>query len=895
MVLSRIFGMFSMCRRACNRLRSCLQVSPLVILFTAVAVLVIISLVLVFNICLARLFTVPGALAVNIALIWLLLRVVVRVLVFPGSIVLWKRNTEASYRVEMAKQFMQHLFQLHTYVQAAADPDRMRGSPPPNGTSMEGAMLGSMVVEGLARNFRLQRQDKVRATAEQTRVSTLLQDIEKWIHGAKVCDRGGKGPQMLLTEWLARFSQGIVPVQLSAAVTSAPLTKEAAAGAAACIDHIEELMAILNGLQLQEDGCCSSAKRFLRTPTLGSLHQLRAELVVRYGGHQCWVTKKNGSKIDGMLISAQDPEAGAHNDQPGSSKEDQPLKDGLEELPVGPVIVWCGPNAAYYETMAYESHWLDFYLSQGCNVFLFNYSGFGRSQGHPTPNTLASDGNAVIEFLRRRGFTQIGVHGRSIGGITACSLARAHPDVVKILVADRTFSTLAKAATHTFGNWAAKGLSLSATWADNFENYRKARCYKVMICDPKDATIPDLASLRAAVAVEALEQMPASDRFMLDDDGIRRLVDAWAFFDTLISVCERDDHQSVACHPSGLSEAKRPARQPVVGKPAPESDVRLDVSEEDTQHLVGPSRACVEPRGGVVSAQWLEENRETVRAVMGPHVAVLRLALFVVGTQVNAGGLTLDDALGRGRAEAREALRCFLAGIQVWGSLAGAQEGCAGADPDIELFLGQGAERDTPHAAEHGGGGDAEARAAEVAETLTPEKLSAYHRRLARSLISQGRREFRQYLSTLRRALEAPAREDGAPSAQLCVATFSHLQEVEGFMTGLHRFFRCVDFDQGSAGSPAAAGGAATHGSAELGGGSDAAASDDSEEGGEHTTPRLSRPMTIDRSVTGYVVCIGCGHNGVLREGEVQHLGLHLRAAKLGRHGTACGEGMELP
>merc|ERR1719414_838087 len=102
--------------------------------------------------------------------------------------------------------------------------------------------------------------------------------------------------------------------------------------------------------------------------------------------------------------------------------------------------------------MAYESQWLDFYLAQGCSVFLFNYCGFGRSEGTPTPTALAADGAAVIDFLRRRGFTQVGVHGRSIGGIAACSLAAANPDIVKFLVADRTFSTLAQAAKYTFGN-----------------------------------------------------------------------------------------------------------------------------------------------------------------------------------------------------------------------------------------------------------------------------------------------------------------------------------------------------------------------------------------------------------------------------------------------------------
>lgn len=141
------------------------------------------------------------------------------------------------------------------------------------------------------------------------------------------------------------------------------------------------------------------------------------------------------------------------------------------------------------ETMAYESHWLDFYLSQGCSIFVFNYSGFGRSQGAPSPWRLSADGDAVVDFLRRRGFTSVAVHGRSIGGIAACRIARKNPDIVQLLVADRTFSTLAKAARHTFGDWAAKGLSLSATWADNVTNYLDSKCYKVMLCDPKERRI----------------------------------------------------------------------------------------------------------------------------------------------------------------------------------------------------------------------------------------------------------------------------------------------------------------------------------------------------------------------------------------------------------------------
>jgi len=46
---------------------------------------------------------------------------------------------------------------------------------------------------------------------------------------------------------------------------------------------------------------------------------------------------------------------------------------------------------------------------------------------------------------------------------------------------------------------------------------------------------------------------------------------------------------------------------------------------------------------------------------------------------------------------------------------------------------------------------------------------------------------------------------------------------------------------------------------------------------------------TLDRSVTGYVMCIDCGHNGILSEGEAQHLALHLKAAKFGKYADRNG------
>merc|ERR1719235_1218317 len=102
--------------------------------------------------------------------------------------------------------------------------------------------------------------------------------------------------------------------------------------------------------------------------------------------------------------------------------------------------------------MVYESHMLDFYLSHGCNVFFFNYRGFGRSTGRPTPSALASDADGVIEFLKKRGVTRIGVHGRSIGGIAACHLAKNNPGIVS-----------SSSRTARSPRWRAPRSSLSAT------------------------------------------------------------------------------------------------------------------------------------------------------------------------------------------------------------------------------------------------------------------------------------------------------------------------------------------------------------------------------------------------------------------------------------------------
>jgi alpha-beta hydrolase superfamily lysophospholipase len=51
-------------------------------------------------------------------------------------------------------------------------------------------------------------------------------------------------------------------------------------------------------------------------------------------------------------------------------------------------MIFCNPNAGFAEYFQYQSDWLDYYVNMGINVFVWNYRGFGLSEGIPSPNVI---------------------------------------------------------------------------------------------------------------------------------------------------------------------------------------------------------------------------------------------------------------------------------------------------------------------------------------------------------------------------------------------------------------------------------------------------------------------------------------------------------------------------
>jgi uncharacterized protein len=103
------------------------------------------------------------------------------------------------------------------------------------------------------------------------------------------------------------------------------------------------------------------------------------------------------------------------------------------------VVVLCHGNAGNI------SHRLDTcvaLLATGVNVFVFDYRGYGRSQGRPSEEGTYRDAQAAYQWLRQKGFpaTNIIAFGESLGGGVAAELAAREP--IGGLVLQSTFTSI---------------------------------------------------------------------------------------------------------------------------------------------------------------------------------------------------------------------------------------------------------------------------------------------------------------------------------------------------------------------------------------------------------------------------------------------------------------------
>lgn len=105
-----------------------------------------------------------------------------------------------------------------------------------------------------------------------------------------------------------------------------------------------------------------------------------------------------------------------------------------------PVVLFCHGNAG---NISHRLETLEIMHGLGLSIFIFDYRGFGRSEGKPSENGTYRDARAAWDYLREKeniGAEDIMIWGRSLGGPIAACLAQEKFPVG--LVLESTFTSI---------------------------------------------------------------------------------------------------------------------------------------------------------------------------------------------------------------------------------------------------------------------------------------------------------------------------------------------------------------------------------------------------------------------------------------------------------------------
>jgi fermentation-respiration switch protein FrsA (DUF1100 family) len=122
-------------------------------------------------------------------------------------------------------------------------------------------------------------------------------------------------------------------------------------------------------------------------------------------------------------------------------------------------MLWCHGNAG---NMIHRLENLKALYETGLSVFLFDYRGYGRSEGIPTEEGLYQDARAAYRYLtdvRQINPTRIVVFGRSLGAAVAGNLAGERK--IAGLILESAFPSVSAMAKQQFGGLPAHWLLTS--------------------------------------------------------------------------------------------------------------------------------------------------------------------------------------------------------------------------------------------------------------------------------------------------------------------------------------------------------------------------------------------------------------------------------------------------
>ena len=118
------------------------------------------------------------------------------------------------------------------------------------------------------------------------------------------------------------------------------------------------------------------------------------------------------------------------------------------------VVLFCHGNAG---NISHRLKSIQVFHRLGLDVFIFDYRGYGRSEGKPTEQGTYQDAEAAWRYLteeRQVNANEVIVFGRSLGGAVASWLAQGHTPGVLIL--ESTFTSLGDVAATLYPYLPAK-------------------------------------------------------------------------------------------------------------------------------------------------------------------------------------------------------------------------------------------------------------------------------------------------------------------------------------------------------------------------------------------------------------------------------------------------------
>ena len=266
-------------------------------------------------------------------------------------------------------------------------------------------------------------------------------------------------------------------------------------------DHLNKILDIIMKIER------SINKSFLFNSPFGTIQQLRVEIINKFNCEERKILVDKNIYIDSIILFSPKNKKSLFENK--IIIDDEELENNKEQKIL---MIICCPNSVCFELFLMTDSITDYYHRNGIDVLLWNYRGYGMSNGKTNFDNIRTDLELIIYDIKYLKYNKIGVHGISIGSLSASYVAGK--GLVDFCFIDRGFSSIDDIVKYKFKTYAYymyKLLRLEKNSVTNVFNYFKATCPKILSCDYLDKVIPNEASLKTGVSNEIIGYLKSKE------------------------------------------------------------------------------------------------------------------------------------------------------------------------------------------------------------------------------------------------------------------------------------------------------------------------------------------------------------------------------------------------